>query len=278
MHEYVSFNREITRAADARISAAASAALYGRGVFTTVAVCGAKPFLPEKHWRRLKDNAEKLEIDLSDYDEKKVFDALDEISAANKLTNARARLTFFDETADGIWSFQSGRKTSLLITTADRRTISEYFRLTVSPFPVNSASPLADVKSCNYLEKLLALEEAKKRGFDEAARINERGEIVSACMANIFWMKNEEIFTAPIRAGCLSGTTREYLMEKFAVVEIEAGLDDLRKADAIFLTSAGIGAVQIRKFENRKYELRSNDFSQGIADVHPRKNTNQPEI
>lgn len=261
MHENVFFNREIMPAADARIAAAASAALYGRGVFTTVAIYEAKPFLREKHWRRLSENAKKLGIDLSDYAKETVFDALDQISVINRLKNARARLTFFDETAGGTWSFQSERKTSLLIITAERRGVSDDFRLTVSPFPVNSLSPLANVKSCSYLEKILALEEAKKRGFDEAVRVNERGEIVSACMANIFWTKKEKLFTAPIGSGCLAGTTREFLTEKFACAEIETGLDDLRKADAIFLTSAGIGVVQIAQFEDRKFEEKSNDFT-----------------
>ena len=274
MHEFVFFNQEVLPAGEACIYAAASAALYGRGVFTTIAIYDAKPFLWEKHWRRLNENAAKLGIDLSDFTEETVFNALDKISVTNKLANARARLTFFAETSGGIWSFQGERKTSLLIMTADLRDVSADFRLTVSPFPVNSLSPLTDVKSCNYLEKILALEEAKKRGFDEAVRTNERGEIVSACLANIFWTKGEKLFTAPLRAGCLAGTTREYLMEKLQCFEIETGLEDLRTADAIFLTSAGIGIVRIGEFENRIFEAKLNNITQTIADIYPRKKTN----
>ena len=274
MHKFVSFNQEIFRAEDAFVTAAASAALYGRGVFTTVAIYDAKPFLREKHWRRLNENAEKLGIDLSGYTEKTVWDALRKISVTNNLINARARLTFFDETAGGIWSFQSERKTSLLITTADRRKISENFRLTVSPFPINSLSPLANVKSCNYLEKILALEEAKKRGFDETVQTNERGEVVSACMANIFWANDEKLFTAPLQTGCLAGTTREFLMEKSRCFEVETGLQDLRNADAIYLTSAGIGIVQVSEFENRKFAVKPDNFTRLVANIYPRKNTN----
>lgn len=264
MHEYVSFNQKIIRAEDARIFAAASAALYGRGVFTTVAIYDAKTFLWEKHWLRLNGNAEKLGIDLSEYTEETVSLALAEITDINNLTNARARLTFFDGTPGGIWSFHGERKTSLLIMTADFREISEKFRLTVSPFRINSASPLANVKSCNYLEKILALEEAKKRGCDEAVQTNERGEIVSACMANIFWTEGEKLFTPPLRTGCLAGTTREFLMEKSNCIEIKTGLENLRKADAIFLTSAGIGVVHVSEFETRTFGRKLDDIARII--------------
>jgi branched-subunit amino acid aminotransferase/4-amino-4-deoxychorismate lyase len=261
MHEYVSFNQEILRAEDARIFAASSAALYGRGIFTTIAIYDTKPFLWEKHWLRLNENAKKLEIDLSEYAEETVWRALSKIIGINNLTNARARLTFFDETPGGIWSFRGARKTSLLIMTAQQREISGNFRLTVSPFRINSASPIANVKSCNYLEKTLALEEAKKRGYDEAVQMNERDEIVSACMANIFWTKDEKLFTPPLATGCLAGTTRALLMEQSNCIEIKAKLESLQKADAIFLTSAGIGVVQIGEFEKKTFGRKSDDIA-----------------
>jgi branched-subunit amino acid aminotransferase/4-amino-4-deoxychorismate lyase len=277
MHEHVSFNREIMRAENAFISAASSTALYGKGIFTTLAIYNAKPFLWNKHWLRLTANAEKTGIDLSEFSEETVKKTLAEIINSNNLENARARLTFFDETASGIWSFTGKRKTNLLVITADLREISGNYRLTVSPFRINSASPLANVKSCNYLENVLALEEAKKRGFDEAVQTNERGEIVSACMANVFWLDGEKLFTPSLATGCLAGTTREFLMEKSRRVEIEAKLETLQKADAIFLTSAGIGIVQVNEFENRKFEVKFDNITRVIPNIYPRKNTNQTE-
>jgi branched-subunit amino acid aminotransferase/4-amino-4-deoxychorismate lyase len=114
-------------------------------------------------------------------------------------------------------------------------------RLTVSPFLVNSTSPLAGVKSCNYLENLLSLEEAERRGFDEAIRLNEKQEIVSAGAANVFWIKNKKIHTPALETGCLAGTTREFLSENIAVHEVKSRLNEIIEADEVFLTSAGIG-------------------------------------
>lgn len=246
MHNFVSFNSRIFPAAEVNLNALSSAVLYGRGIFTTLAIYNSEPFLWEKHWRRLGDNAAKIGINLSDYSEDFVSNLLTEIINQNKIKNARARITFFDESPSKIWTFNAENKVSLLIQTADLKEPEENLTLTVSPFLINSTSPLAGVKSCNYLENILALEEAKKRNFDEAIRINERGEIVSACMANVFWQKSEKLFTPSLKTGCLAGTMRELILEKREVLEVEENLETLQNANAIFLTSAGIGIVQIK--------------------------------
>ena len=246
MHRFIFFNHQTIFTSAAKIQAVSSAALYGKGIFTTVSIKEKKGFLWEKHWRRLNDNASKVGIDLSDFSERLLTDALGQLIEKNQIEKARARITFFDESASGgIWRFETTRKTNLLIMTADLREIPQNFRLTVSPYSINSASPLAGVKSCNYLENILALDEAKKRGFDEAVRLNERGEIVSACMANVFWRARGQLFTPSLKTGCLAGTMREYILENENGRETEANLDALKSADEIFLTSAGLEICKV---------------------------------
>ena len=195
----------------------------------------------EKHWRRLCENSKKLGINL--VDEELLIAEIYKLIEANKVINGRMRVTFFDESASKIWQFQTENKTSILIVTADFREVST-INLTVSPFTINSTSPLANIKSCNYLEQTIAFEEAKNRGFDEAIRLNERGEIASATMANIFWIKDEKLFTPSLKTGCLAGTTREFILENHECFEVESSLESLENADDIFLTSAGVGIKQ----------------------------------
>ncbi len=254
MHNFVFFDKKVFLNSDSKIAAISAAALYGKGVFTTLAIKEKKAVLWEKHWRRLNDNAGKIGVDLSAFSEEFLIDALDGLIKKNEIENGRARITFFDESANRIWHFESERKTGILITTADLRETPENFRLTVSPFPVNSASPLAGVKSCNYLENILALEEAKKRGFDEAVRVNERGEVASACMANIFWRKDGKLYTPSLKTGCLAGTTREFVLENETGFEIQTNLDALKTADEIFLTSAGLGVCKVSVFDAKRKE------------------------
>lgn len=241
MRRFIFFDKKVTPASEAALSAISSAALYGKGVFTTIAIYDKRPFLWEKHWKRLCENAGKIGLDISEFSEDEIKNSLAELIGKNQIKNARARLTFFDESASRNWQFETNRKTSLLIITANLRKTPDVLRLTVSPFSINSASSLAGVKSCAYLENILALEEARKRGFDEAVRVNERGEIAGACMANIFWAKDGEIFTPSLETGCLPGTTREFLLENSAVRQVKESLGEIIEADEVFLTSAGIG-------------------------------------
>ena len=167
MHSSVSFNLATVGDQDATVLALAPAALYGKGVFTTLAIYRREPFLWEKHWSRLMNNASVLGIDLSEFTERRTSDALAELVDKNDVTTGRARITFFHESSGELWPFESKRKTSLLITTADLRPSVTNLRLTTSAYQIHSGSPLTGVKSCNYLEKLIARDEADARGFDE---------------------------------------------------------------------------------------------------------------
>lgn len=278
MHPLISFDRKIVSAADAEISALSSAALYGRGIFTTVAIYDRQPFLWKSHWRRLRDSAGKLRIDLSEFSEEVTRNALDEIVDRNSVENGRARTTCFDRTASNKWPFESVRKTSLLISTAEARDRTVPFKLGVSSFSKDSRSFFSQIKSCNYLENVLAFEEATGHGLDEEVRLNERGEIVSACMANIFWSKDGELFTPSIKTGCLPGTTREFVMKNLKCSEVEAELDQLYLADSIFMTSAGIGIGEVRFFQGLEFRPSGHK----ILDILPKpvnreKNKNTPE-
>lgn len=269
MHSYVSFNQEIRQAREVSIRAVSAAGLYGRGIFTTLAVYRGVPFLWEKNWLRLKRNAAKTGIDLSGFAKDRVKASLTALIAANRIGDGRCRLTFFDQSASRIWP--GGKKsgeTALLIQTGNLRKIPpQSLALSRSPYRINSTSPLAGVKTCNYLENIMALEQAREQGFDEAVRLNERHEITGACLANIFWLKNERLFTPALETGCLAGTVREFVLENREVSEVAAGPESLADADAVFLTSAGIGIVQAGSFQSRDLSAEPHELTRLILDV-----------
>lgn len=231
-----------------------NAALYGSGVFTTIAIFDRKPFVWEKHWGRLAANAQKTGIDLRTHTEETTRRALVDQLELNGVIDGRARITFFDNRPSEIWPIAENcdQLTSLSIIVGKRRPVPDNFRLTVSPYSVNSSSPLTGVKSCNYLENLMAMEDAKTRGFDEAIRLNEHGMATSGAMANIFWLNGGSLYTPSLKTGCLPGTTREFVMENLEYREVEAPVEALNEAEAIFLTSAGLGVVSVVEFESRK--------------------------
>ena len=263
MHPVIYLNRTMVEATKARVAAVSSAVLYGRGVFTTLAVYASKPFLWSKHWQRLAAHAAKLDIDHTGCTEKSVGEAVNKLIAVNQVKDGRVRVTMLARSGRDFWKtkLSSTRKTDLLIMTGDPHRVSANgLSLAVSPYRVNTFSPLAGIKSLNYLDHMLAKEEARSRDFDEAVVLNERGEIVSATTANIFWAKNGTVHTPNLSSGALAGITRECVIDianKHFVPLVEGVYEmaDLVDADEIFLTSSGIGVAPVTTFDFRRYAV-----------------------
>jgi branched-subunit amino acid aminotransferase/4-amino-4-deoxychorismate lyase len=260
MHKVALFNGKFVIPDDAKIDALSSAALYGRGVFTTIAIYDGEPFLLDKHSKRLTTNADAIGLNLSETHFEHLEQHLRELIEKNSVVDGRARITLFDGSASGIWSNNPDGDIETLIITSDQRKLSGDLNMTVSDFTVNSRSPLAGIKSCNYLDNLLAFEDAGKLGFNEAIRLNERGEVTSACMSNVFWLKNSRLYSPSLSTGCLPGTTREYIIENVSCDEVCVGLDDLLSADAVFITSAGIGIRAVRSINDMIFEQVENEI------------------
>jgi 4-amino-4-deoxychorismate lyase len=263
MHPVIYLNRTMVEATKARVAPVSSAMLYGRGVFTTVAIYGGQPFLWPAHWERLHDNARRLNIDCSGFSEASVGESLQKLIAVNRVGNGRARVILLARSGRDFWRVgrPGGRQTDLLIMTADQQKVREAgLTLAVSPYRFNTSSPLAGIKTLNYLDHVLSWEEAQAREFDEAVMLNERGEIVSATMANLFWVKEGTVHTPTVSAGIYPGVTRAAVLDLankqfIPVLEGVFELGDLTEADEIFLTSASLGVAIVTTFDFRQYAV-----------------------
>jgi len=270
MHTRIIHNNRLTEKAKARLPAITGATLHGRGVFTTLAVYGGKPFLWPEHWARFIEHAARAGVDSSAFDEETVGTSLSRLIEANGVERGRARVMLLERDVGSIWN--TGKKKSaasndLIIITGDARPMpDDGLALTISPYRTNTLSPLAGIKSLNYLEHVLAWEEARARDFDEALVLNERGEVVSATMANIFWSMNSTLYTPALSTGALAGITRARviaLAEDSGVPHVEGVYDlaHLGDADEIFLTSSGLGVGHVTAFDFRRYTVSAGSIA-----------------
>lgn len=274
MHPVIYLNKVMLEASKARVAPVSSAMLYGRGVFTTVAVYNGKPFLWAEHWRRLKDHADKLNVDCSGRNERNVGEAVQKLVSVNQVVNGRARVILLARSGRDVWKSKSAgvRKTDLLIMTSEPQKVpAAGLSLAVSPYRFNTFSPLTGIRSLNYLEHVLAWEETQARDFDEAVMLNERGEIVSATMANIFWVKDRTLHTPALSTGALAGITRGRVIElagkQFVpVIEGVYELADIAEADEIFLTSASLGVAVVTTFDFRRYSITPGSVCARLSD------------
>lgn len=256
MHHLIYHNDQIVSVADSRISPTSAGLLYGWGVFTTLRIYDGKPFAFDLHWNRLELHAERARI-VPPLDLDRARTALDQLIATNSVEQGRARLTLLK---GDVGSWRAGDKESefLIFTSPEAPQANSASALTLSPYRVLSTALLAGVKQNALLDNLFALEEARSRDFTEAVLLNERGEIVSATAANIFWVQGDEVFTPSLSTGCVSGITRHFVHDiatRWKIHLVEGGFPVQRLLDAreVFLASTAREITIASSFDSRQY-------------------------
>ena len=125
-----------------------------------------------------------------------------------------------------------------------------------SPFPQYS-NPLYSGNKImgSYINSIMALQDAIKKGADEALLMDENGFISEGSGENIFIIKNDEIYTPKIEH-CLNGITRQSVMtiaEDFGINVIEKDLtyEDLSYADEAFFTGTAVEITPVTKIDSK---------------------------
>ena len=116
-----------------------------------------------------------------------------------------------------------------------KATISPWRKFSIKSMPATAKG------SGHYLNSLLAVTDAKDRGFDEAILLNEEGLIAEGSGQNIFIVKNGELYTNDERSSILLGITRDSLIKICNDSNInvhigELSIDQLHDADEVFLS------------------------------------------
>ena len=84
-----------------------------------------------------------------------------------------------------------------------------------------------------------AFEQAVREGFDDVLFLNLRGEVTEGAISNVFIEKDGRWSTPPIECGLLAGVYRRHLLSiRPEIEERVLTLDDLRHADAVYLSNA----------------------------------------
>lgn len=200
---------------------------YGRGLFETLLVVRGQALFQSWHEENMMRGAKALGIDCSP-------------------------LFFIDDVPEGtgIWRWfltESGIETLYDVNAPE---VPPSYTLSLSALSVNSSSWDARFKTLSYLLHLQARQEA---GTDEVVLLNQRGEIASASMANIFWVRDGKIYTPDVESGCRAGVVRRWVLE-YAQADLHIGrfkIDELRFADEIFLTNSRIGIQPVHEWEGR---------------------------
>ena len=254
MTEKVFLNGKLVDIDKAGVSVTDSGFLYGAGLFETMRSCNGVVFSLKDHLDRLSFSAGALSI--KTYDRKYITDAIYKVLKANKLTDARLRLTI---TGGPMSESEEERKPTLLIAATKLQPYpAEYYKngvlVVLCPFRQNTAEPVYGHKTTSYFSRMIGLQLAHQKRAAEALWFTVDNRLAEGCISNVFLVKDSALCTPPIGTPVLAGVARKTICQiafknSIELVEKNLYISDVLEADEIFLTNVIMQVMPVRAVE-----------------------------
>jgi len=262
--EVVWYNGQLIPWRDATIHVMTHVVNYGSSVFEGIRCYntrrGQAIFRLDAHLERFYKSAELYDLTIP-YSMQALTDASLEVIRVNKLEAAYMRpVAFFDAGTLSVWTKEcpvtvaiAAMPTGKYLANADAGV-----KVTVSPVRKfdNSAMP-AWAKACGqYINSARAVNDAQRRGFDEALLLNSKGMVAEGSGENLFVVKNGAIQTNDKDASILMGVTRSSVLEIARDLGIQSRVaditvDDLKTADELFFSGTAVEVTPIKEVDGR---------------------------
>jgi len=250
---------------DAQVHVLTHTLHYGVGAFEGIRAYetpkGTAIFRLDDHVRRLFETAHILEMKMP-YSREEIARACVESVKQNKLDTAYLRpLVYYGSEGMGLHA------TNLSVHVAiaswywgaylGTDALEKGIRIKTSSYTrhlVNSI--MCKAKACgNYINSILALQEAARDGYDEALLLDANGMVAEGSGENIFIVRNGVIYT-PELTSALEGITRDTVLqlaaeEGYTVIEKRITRDEIYISDEAFFTGTAAEVTPIRELDNR---------------------------
>lgn len=215
---------------------------FGLGAFETIAVYKKKAVLLKEHLERLNNTLNFLGIervvtekDLQSYIEREPL----EYFALKVLVSDK----------------------NLIVTTRDihysKDHYSKGFDIEFSKIRRNNTSPLVFHKTFNYGECIMEKRAALKMKIDELLFLNFNEEICEGTTCNIFFVKDNKIYTPKLSCGMLPGIIRSYVCKNYDVTETIIKTSDISEFEECFVTNSLMGIMPVHRLGDKVFEERS---------------------
>ena len=258
--KFIWFNGKIIPWVDARIHVMSHVLHYGSGVFEGIkcynTVHGPAIFRLEDHIQRLFESGNKYMIQIP-FTEDEIIDATIETVRINGFQSCYIRpIAFYGYDTLGVhpkdcpvevavasffWGAYLGDEG---LVNGVNIVISPWQRLTLEAFPESAKA------SGQYMNSMLAVQDARVRGYDEALLLNQQGNIAEGSGQNIFIIKDEKIYTNDVNASILMGITRDSIIQISRDLNYSLEISDLTQdmlfnADEAFFTGSATEVTPI---------------------------------
>lgn len=237
------FDGQYVKAADAKTDLYSQSMHYGYAIFEGIrayeTVAGEVAiFKAEAHYQRMKDSADAVGIPLA-YTVEELINISYEVLSRNGLKNAYLRPLLF---CPPNMSLQKAKAAHLMIAAWEWGAYlgEQLLRVMISSFqrPNPKAFKVHAKVSGHYVNSIMACQEAKDHGYDEALLLDANGFVAEGPGANVFFEKDGQLFT-PALGNILPGITRATVIELanelgIPVVETACTPEALKQADSAF--------------------------------------------
>jgi branched-chain amino acid aminotransferase len=212
------------------------------------------------HYERFFASAAVYDLEIP-YSQQALADATLELIRRNRVDAAYIRpIAFFDASTLAVWTKECPVTVAIAAfpTGSYHASAAQGVRVTVSPIRKfdNSAIP-AWAKACGqYINSARAVNDAQRRGFDEALLLNTRGELAEGSGENLFVVKGGTVVTNDKDASILMGVTRASILELLDDLGIpkkidRISVDDVMNADELFFSGTAVEVTPIRDVDGR---------------------------
>jgi len=249
------------------IEFASQTAQYGFGAFEGIRAYqtanGTKLFKAAEHFERLKSSCEQIYLPF-EWDISQLIIDTYKLLEINQIKNAYVRPLVY---ADHGMSMLASKTSHIAIVAwqFDAYYGDDLLKTCISSYekPNPKSSPVNAKITGNYINSILALSEAKRKGYDEAILLDMYGYVTESSSANIFIEKNGKLFT-PAKGNILTGVTRNTVMQIAKQLDIEVEeknitLNELKNADAAFLCGTAVEIMGIQSVEEVSFPLAFSD-------------------
>ncbi len=259
------FNGELVPWRDARIHVLTHSLHYGMGVFEGLrayhAEQGTAIFRLPEHTRRLFDSAHILNMPIP-YDQATINEACRVVVRDNQLDSAYIRpLVFYGSEGMGLRADNLKVNVAIAAWTwgayLGQEGIEKGIRIRTSSYTRHHVNiTMCKAKATgNYMNSMLALQEALACGYDEALLLDAEGYVAEGSGENIFIVRDGIIYT-PFLTSALDGITRNTIIQLaqangYQVQEKHITRDEVYIADEAFFTGSAAEVTPIRELDNR---------------------------
>ena len=239
---------------------------YASCVFEGLRIYNGKIFKLDEHIERLFKSAKILDLDIP-YNYQEVVDISKEIILKQNISDGYLRPVVWRGSEMMAISAKNG-STNLAIAAWEwpsyfsPKKLLQGIKLNVSKWlrPSPESAPTDSKAAGLYMICSLSKHEAEKLGFDDALMLDYRGYVAEATGANIFFVKENELFT-PLADCFLNGITRQTVIEiaqenNIKVHEKHFELDFLKTCDEVFLTGTAVEITPVSSIKDFNFEER----------------------